>query len=77
MPPLYDLTIHQVHELIQRREISSEELTQACLQRIEQVEPRLKAFVTVTREHALEQARRVDQQIAVKRRASAIPVEPR
>ena len=62
MGALYDLTIHEAHRLLKEREISSVELTQACLQRIEQVEPRLKAFVTVTEELALKQARMVDQE---------------
>ena len=62
MPPLHDLTIHEAHRLLRRHEISSFELTEACLQRIRQVEPRVKAFVTVTEEHALEQARRVDRE---------------
>ncbi|MGB9859831.1 MAG: Asp-tRNA(Asn)/Glu-tRNA(Gln) amidotransferase subunit GatA [Moorellaceae bacterium] len=43
-----------------RREISSVELTEAMLERIEQVEGRIKAFVTLTPEVALEQARAVD-----------------
>ena len=62
MPPLHYLTIHEAHRLLCRREVSSEELTEACLQRIRQVEPRVKAFVTVTEEYALEQARRVDRE---------------
>jgi aspartyl-tRNA(Asn)/glutamyl-tRNA(Gln) amidotransferase subunit A len=36
----------------------------ACLERINQVEPQVKAFVTVTEELALEQARKADQLIA-------------
>ena len=60
---LYHLTIHQADDLLRKREITSEELTQACLQRIEEVEPRVKAFVTVTGELALEQARLADQRL--------------
>ncbi len=62
MPPLHDLTIHQAHQMLRNREISSEELTRACIQRIHDVEPRLKAFVTVTEDVALEQARRLDRE---------------
>ena len=61
MSPLYDLTIHQAHELMQRGEVTSEELTRACLGRIEEIEPLIKSFVTVTTDYALQQARQVDQ----------------
>lgn len=40
------------------------ELTRACLERIEQVEPKVHAFVTVTDELALKQARRADELLA-------------
>ena len=40
------------------------ELTQAYLERIEKVEPEVRALVTVTGELALEQARRADELIA-------------
>ena len=59
-----DLTAHQSRKLLDRREVSSVELTQAFLDRIEQVEERVKAFVTVTNEVALKQARRADRRIA-------------
>ena len=59
----YDLTIHEANRLLSAREASSVELTQAVLARIEEVEPRIKAFVTVTPEKALEQAREADQRI--------------
>ena len=45
---------------IRRREVSSTELTQAHLDRIEALNPRLNAFVLLTPEVALEQARAVD-----------------
>ena len=58
------LTIHQAHQRLSSGEISSVELTQACLDRIGQVEDRVKSFITVTGEIALEQARQADQRIA-------------
>ena len=45
---------------IRRREVSSTELTQAHLDRIEALNPRLNAYVLLTPEVALEQARAVD-----------------
>lgn len=60
---LYYLSIGEASELLRRREVSSEELTRAVLARIEELEPRLRAFVTVTPELALEQARRADRRL--------------
>jgi len=58
------LTIHEAHRLLKEKRMSSVELTKSYLSRIEQVEPKVSAFVTVTGEIALEQARRADEAIA-------------
>ncbi|MCX7911461.1 MAG: Asp-tRNA(Asn)/Glu-tRNA(Gln) amidotransferase subunit GatA [Dehalococcoidales bacterium] len=58
------LTIHEAHRLLREKTASSVELTQAYLERIHTLEPKLKAFVTVTDEAALQQARRADESIA-------------
>ena len=65
MTQLWDLTVHEARELLDRGEISPSELAEACLERIEAVEGRVKAFVTVTGDHALEQARRAEQVVGV------------
>jgi len=57
---LYELTIHQAHELLRKGEISSVELTQALLDRIVEVDNQIKAYLTLTPELALEQAREAD-----------------
>ncbi|PKB79696.1 MAG: aspartyl/glutamyl-tRNA amidotransferase subunit A [SAR202 cluster bacterium Io17-Chloro-G9] len=64
MADLHRLTIHQAHRRLASGEISAVELTQDCLERIHQVEDRVKSFLTVTEEQALEQARHADQRIA-------------
>ncbi len=58
------LTIHEAHELLKAKKLSSVELTKACLKRIKEAEPKLKALVTVTEELALKQAKKADQLIA-------------
>jgi aspartyl-tRNA(Asn)/glutamyl-tRNA(Gln) amidotransferase subunit A len=58
------MTIHETARLLKEKKISSVELTQQYLERIRQVEPKVKAFVTVTEEIALEQARKADAAIA-------------
>jgi len=60
---LYDLTIDQARKLLQKKEISSVELTESVLARISQVEERVHSFVTVTKEAALQQAQQADARI--------------
>ena len=59
----YDLTIHEAHRLLKKGEISSVELTKSVLQRIHEVEPEIRSFITVTEGLALDQARRADERI--------------
>jgi aspartyl-tRNA(Asn)/glutamyl-tRNA(Gln) amidotransferase subunit A len=61
---LWQLTVEQARQGLVRREFSSVELTRSCLDRIHQLEDRLKAFVTVTEEVALSQAQEADDRIA-------------
>jgi aspartyl-tRNA(Asn)/glutamyl-tRNA(Gln) amidotransferase subunit A len=63
-PNLYQLTIHEAHQLLASRQLSSFELTEAVLARIPQVEPQLHAFVTTTHDLARNQAREADERIA-------------
>ncbi|MCH8870504.1 MAG: Asp-tRNA(Asn)/Glu-tRNA(Gln) amidotransferase subunit GatA [Chloroflexi bacterium] len=58
------LTAHAAREMLDRKEVSSVELTQAVLERIGQVEDKVKAFVRVTEATALEQAAEADERIA-------------
>ena len=63
MMDLHELSVKQAHELLSNREVSSEELTRAYLERIERLDPQIKSYVTVTKEHAIQQAREADQRI--------------
>ncbi len=58
------LTIHEAHRLLKVKKISSVELTGSYLERIKKVDPQVRAFVTVTEELALGQARQADETIA-------------
>jgi aspartyl-tRNA(Asn)/glutamyl-tRNA(Gln) amidotransferase subunit A len=60
----HNLTIHEAHQQLKDKKVSSVELTNACLERIEKLEPKLKALVTVTAELAMQQARKADELIA-------------
>lgn len=61
---LTNLTIREAHELLTSKKISSVELTQAMLDRIHDVDKKVKSYVTVTDDLALEQARKADVRIA-------------
>ena len=60
---LYEMTAHQLHDLLARREVTSREITESVLKRIEDVEGRIHAFLTLTPEMALEQASAADARI--------------
>ena len=51
------LSLGEAAEQVRRKRVSPVELTRACLARIEQLNPRLNAFITVTAESALASAR--------------------
>jgi aspartyl-tRNA(Asn)/glutamyl-tRNA(Gln) amidotransferase subunit A len=60
---LLDLTIHEAAELFRVRQVSSVELTQAVLDRIVAVDNRVRAYLTLTPELALEQAAEADARL--------------
>src|SRR5450755_3524674 len=57
------LSLSEASELIRSRKISPVELTQACLSRIERLNDKLNAFITVTADAALSQARAAEGEI--------------
>src|SRR5690242_19021694 len=57
---LTELTAHAAVDLLDGGQLISEELTRAHLERIERLDGRLNAFMTVTGERALAQARAAD-----------------
>ena len=59
----YDLTIHEAHQLLKKRELSSVELTKGVLERIHHVEDKVRCFVTITEDAALAQAKDADERI--------------
>lgn len=58
------LTIHELHELLVKKEISAVELTREHLERIQTLDGDVKAYITVTDQLALEQAKAVDAKIS-------------
>ncbi|HEX3251952.1 MAG TPA: amidase [Pyrinomonadaceae bacterium] len=58
-----ELTIAEASDLLRRKQISPVDLTSACLDRIEQLNPKLNAFITVLNDSALADARRAETEI--------------
>lgn len=58
-----DIGIAEASELLRRKQISALELTTSCLNRIEELNPTLNAFITVMHDSALAQARQADAEI--------------
>ena len=56
--------LSQLSRWVERRQLTSERLTGIYLERIERFNPILRCAITVTRDLALEQARRADREIA-------------
>jgi Asp-tRNA(Asn)/Glu-tRNA(Gln) amidotransferase A subunit family amidase len=56
--------VAQLSRWIESRKLSSERLTNIYLSRIEKFNPRLRCVITLTREHALAQAKQADREIS-------------
>ena len=56
--------VTQLSRWIEQRKLTSERLTQIYLKRIEQLDPRLRCVITLTRDLALAQAKKADEEIA-------------
>ncbi len=61
---LYEKPAHVLHDMLVNKEITSVELTEDVLARIDEVEGDVKAYLTITRDEALAQAKAVDEKIA-------------
>ncbi|MDB6035525.1 MAG: aspartyl/glutamyl-tRNA amidotransferase subunit [Verrucomicrobiales bacterium] len=61
---LNQLTISELAAKLAKREVSSRETMQACLSQIEQVEPKIHAFLSYDAQDALSQAEAADKQLA-------------
>jgi aspartyl-tRNA(Asn)/glutamyl-tRNA(Gln) amidotransferase subunit A len=64
MSDLTRLTIAEAAPLIRERKLSPVELTDACLARIESVEPQINAFITITSDEARAAAKTAADEIA-------------
>ena len=61
---LVRLDLSEAAQLVRAGEVSPVELTSACLERIERVDPALNAFITVTADAAMAEARAAESELA-------------
>jgi len=61
---LYNLTIHELSEKLRRKELTSSELTEVFLKRIDAVEVKIKAYITIAKDDAVKQAKEADKRLA-------------
>ena len=68
---LYELTVHELIEKLDKNEITSEDIVKSYSKRIEEKEDDVQAFITITTEEALEKAKKIDR---AKGKLAGIPV---
>ncbi len=61
---LYELTAHELSDMLKDKKISSVELCESVLDRIENTEDKIGGYVTVTKDEAIESAKEADKKIA-------------
>jgi len=57
---LTGLTLQKAAALVRTRAVSPVELTEACLKRVEALNPKVNAYITITREMAMQQAKELE-----------------
>ena len=76
MIEITDLSLMQMSEALRTGDISSQELTLVYLERIQEIDPALNAFLTITAELALKQAKHADESLSSWRRDPSIEISP-
>ncbi|MBN1778992.1 MAG: Asp-tRNA(Asn)/Glu-tRNA(Gln) amidotransferase subunit GatA [Candidatus Buchananbacteria bacterium] len=71
---LNQLTIKQANEGLKKKEFSSVDLTKACFEQIKKVDDKVKSFISLTENYALDKARKVDEVGNFSNPLSGIPV---
>ena len=68
---IYELTVHELIEKLNKKEITSEDIVKSYAKRIEEKEKDVQAFVTITTEEALEKSKNIDRE---KSNLAGIPI---
>lgn len=72
MKPLYQLTLAEASDLLEKQEITSSDLTNSVFKRIGEVEKKIKAYLLIRKEDALKEAKEADKRIAEGKRRSKL-----
>ena len=60
---LFSLTLHEASEKLRKREVSSQELTEAVFQRVGRTDGILRSYITICRDAAIAQAKEADNRL--------------
>jgi aspartyl-tRNA(Asn)/glutamyl-tRNA(Gln) amidotransferase subunit A len=61
---LNQLTIHELHDLLAKKQITSKETTESLYRRVKEIDGKIGAYLLLTEKEALQQADRADRKIA-------------
>ena len=61
---LYQMTIHEIRRLLDKKEICSKDLVSSVLERIKNIDSRINAYITIAKDTALKQAKAVAEKMA-------------
>lgn len=61
---LYELTLHEVRDRLRKRDISAKDLIDDIYDRIDAVEDKVEAYITLSKGKAYEEAEKIDKKIA-------------
>jgi len=63
MASFYELTAYELHSMLQNGDITAEELIYSLFDRIQKTETKIKAYITLLKENAINQARLLDKKL--------------
>ena len=69
---LFSLTLHEASEKLRKREISSQELTEAVFQRVAKTDGIIRSYITLCRDAAIAQAKEADERLKLGPSASPL-----
>ncbi len=58
---LYEYTVHELVEKLEKGEVTSEQITKSYFNRIKEIDPKVKAYVSILEEEAIAKAKKVDE----------------
>ncbi len=61
---LYQMTIHEARRLLDKKEICSKDLVFSVFERIESIDSRINAYITIAKDTALKQAKAADEKMS-------------